>query len=42
MDSINNNDLYISTNTNNILHANCVGGKTNPFGYKGDEMGKFL
>lgn len=40
IDSVDNNDLYISTNTNDILHANCIGSKPNPFSYKGDEFGK--
>lgn len=38
VDSINNNDVFIATNSNSILHANSVGGKTNPMSYKEDEM----
>ncbi|XP_033208063.1 WD repeat-containing protein 60 isoform X2 [Belonocnema kinseyi] len=38
IDSVDNNDIYLSTNTNNILHASCIGRKTNPFSYKADEL----
>ena len=40
IDSVDNNNLYISANTSDILHANCIGSITNPVSYKGNDLGK--
>ena len=42
VDSVDSNDLYISANDTEILHANIIGGKMNPLFYKGGELDKLI
>lgn len=39
VDGVDTNNIYVATNSTNILHATCLGGKTNPPVYKINEMG---
>ncbi|XP_012153393.2 cytoplasmic dynein 2 intermediate chain 1 isoform X1 [Megachile rotundata] len=34
VDCVDNNNLYVATNSSNILHATCIGNKANPAVYK--------
>jgi hypothetical protein len=38
VDSANTNNIYIATNSTNVLHATCIGNKTNPLTYKPAEI----
>ncbi|XP_029671470.1 WD repeat-containing protein 60-like isoform X2 [Formica exsecta] len=38
VDSANTNNIYVVTNNTNVLHATCIGNKTNPLMYKPTEI----
>jgi len=38
VDSANTNNIYIATNSTNVLHATCIGNRTNPLTYKPAEI----
>jgi len=38
VDSANTNNIYIATNSTDILHATYIGNKTNPLTYKPTEI----
>ncbi|XP_018316438.1 WD repeat-containing protein 60 isoform X3 [Mycetomoellerius zeteki] len=40
VDSANTNNIYITTNSTDVLHATCIGNRTNPLTYKPVEISK--
>lgn len=38
VDNVDTNNIYIATNSTNVLHATCIGNRPNPLMYKQDEM----
>lgn len=38
VDSANTNNIYVVTNSTDVLHATCIGNKTNPLMYKPIEI----
>lgn len=40
VDSVDTNNLFLATNSNNITHATCIGNKASPKVYRGNDTGQ--